>query len=215
MANRSTIRKKQGHDMAAYNVTPGNFWEIGNYMRTVKRINESNLFCDDLIKMFTERADIESKYSKRLSDWHEKWTKLLETSCMYATMKTASLGALKESKDRSIIHMDCWTKIHNQTVETIKRNKESNYHKGFAVGLKEAKEYEEDFAKAQKPWAVAYGKVQRAKKNYHSACKSREVATQNLSAANKDSEVPIDKVCIFKLWKVSGVKPYLRSMSIP
>ena len=57
MANRSaTVRKKQS-DMSSgsggYSITPANFWEIGVYTRTGKRITESNLFCDDLIKMFT------------------------------------------------------------------------------------------------------------------------------------------------------------------
>ena len=179
--------------MAAYTVSPGNFWDIGNYSRTIKRITDNNIFCDELIKMFTERADIETKYSKRLTDWHEKWTKTLEVSCMYATMKTAALGTLKEAQDRAIIHMDCWRKIHDQAVETIKRNKETNYHKAL-IGLKEAKEYEEEFAKAQKPWAIAHKKVQGAKKNYHSACKQREISSQNLAAANKDSDVNIDKV---------------------
>lgn len=145
------------------------------------------------MKMFTERADIESKYSKRLQDWHEKWTKLLESSCMYASMKTAALGSIKEAKDRSLIHVDCSMKIHNQTVENIRRNKESSYHKAF-VGLKECKEYEEAFAKAQKPWATAFTKVQRTKKNFHSACKQVEIATQNHNTASKDSEVPIDKI---------------------
>jgi len=185
----STIRAKTPSDMAAYNVSPGNFWEIGNYTRCCKRITDSNNLCDDLIKMYTERAEIEAKYSKKLTDWHERWSKHLEASpAVYATMKTAHLGTLKEAHDRAIIHMDCWTKIHNQVVETIKREKESKYHKAF-VGIKEYKELDEEFGKAQKPWATAFGKVQRAKKNYHSACKSRDSAKLNLDQ-NKDVAPP-------------------------
>eukprot|EP00795_Rhopilema_esculentum_P011322 gene11322-21513_t len=55
-------------------------------------------------------------------------------------------------------------------------------------------EAEEEFAKAQKPWAEAYGKVQRAKRNYHSACKSYNNATQAVSAATKDDNIPAEKI---------------------
>lgn len=177
--------------------TPGNFWDIGNYVRTTKRITDNNLFCDDLMKMFTERADIESKYSKKLQEWYEKWTKVLESSCMYASMKAAALGTLKEALDRSVIHMDSCKKLHSEVVESVKRNKETNYHKAF-VGLKECKEYDEEFAKAQKPWATAFTKVQRVKKNFHSACKQHEIASQNLSNANKENEIHTDKVKKFE-----------------
>lgn len=200
MANRNSksLRRKEGSDMAAYNVTPGNFWDIGNYSRSVKRINDSCAFNDTLIKMFADRADIETKYSKKLTDWHARWTKILETSPMYATMKTAALGSLKEAEDRSKIHMECWSKLHDQVVETIKRHKESHYHHKPLLGIKEARDYEEEFSKSQKPWAAAYTKVQRAKKNYHSACKQLETSKQNLSVANNDSETPLEKIKKFE-----------------
>jgi Fes/CIP4 homology domain. len=192
----STLKAKTPSDMATYNVSPGNFWDVGNFSRCSKRIIDSNNLCDDLIKMYTERAEIEAKYSRKLTDWHERWTKHLDSSsAVYATMKTAHLGTLKEGNERAIIHMDCWGKIHNQVVEFIKREKESKYHKAF-VGIKESKELDEEFTKAQKPWATAYGKVQRAKKNFHSACKQRDAANMNLEQANKEGEVPMEKVYI-------------------
>lgn len=195
--------------MAAYSVSPGNFWDIGNYSRCSKRITDSNVLLDDLIKMFSERSEIEAKYSKKLTDWHDRWSKHLELSpATYATMKTAQLGTLKEASDRAKIHVDCWSKIHNQVVETIKREKEAKYHKAF-VGIKEAKELEEEFGKAQKPWAAAYAKVQRAKKNYHSACKQRDLAQSALDIGKQDGELPMEKV-YFPFW----ILKYIHAKSV-
>lgn len=197
MANRKASAKGKApssSDMAAYNVSPGNFWDVGNYTRCSKRITDSHVLLDDLIKMFNERAEIEAKYSKRLTEWHTKWSKYIETSpATYATMKTAQLGNLQEANDRAKIHMDCWGKIHNQVVEAIKREKESKYHKAL-VGIKEAKSLDDEFSKAQKPWAAAFAKVHRAKKNYHTACKQKDSTQLQIEQAKKDPDYPAEKV---------------------
>lgn len=194
MANRkSTVRKKDAPEMATYNVSPGNFWDIGNYSRCITRIRESNELLDDLVTMFKERIAIEQKYSEKLGKWHEKWSKLMEVAPLYATMKTAVLGTLKEANDIAQIHQDSYIKVENQVIQNIKSHKEQYYHKAL-MGLKEAKSYEEEFAKAQKQWAGAYGKVHRSKKAFHAACKNRENATQQLNVANKDSEVTHEKI---------------------
>ena len=53
---------------------------------------------------------------------------------------------------------------------------------------------DEEFAKAQKPWAEAFGKVQRAKRNYHAACKAYDGASQAVNAASKDENFPPEKI---------------------
>ena len=196
MASRKGTTNKKTTDMGTCNINNSNFWDIDNYQKCVKRIGESSALCDDLTKMFTERIEIESKYGKKLDDWHEKWSKALETSCMYATMKAAALGTLREAQDRAKVHMDCCMKLQNQVIETIKRWKESNYHHKI-FGIKEAKEFEQDFSKAQKQWATAYNKIQKAKNNYHNACKNREVCSSTLNTAKQDTEALPEKV-IFK-----------------
>ena len=52
-------------------------------------------------------------------------------------------------------------------MENIKNWKKQNYHKQMLGGLKEAKELDKDFEKAQKPWAKLQKKVNEAKKNYY------------------------------------------------
>ena len=199
-SKRATIKRKDGGSdvagaPAGYSSTPGNFWDIGNYKRFVKRIDDADKLCDEFMTMFRERAEIETKYANRLTQWHEKWYKNIENSTMYATMKNATLGSLKEAADRATIHQDCYGKVHNQVIETLKRWKESHYHKQF-TGIKEGKEYEDEFTRAQKQWAAAYGKVHKAKKNYHAACKTLETGESNLEMAKNDqlNEAPPEKV---------------------
>ncbi|XP_065646840.1 protein kinase C and casein kinase substrate in neurons protein 1 isoform X2 [Hydra vulgaris] len=193
MANRRGTTNKKSSEMGSNTINNNNFWDIDNYQRCVKRIGESSALCDDLVKMFNERIEIEAKYGKKLDDWHEKWSKALENSCMYATTKIAALGTIKEAQDRAKVHMDCCMKMQNQVIETIKRWKESNYHHKI-FGLKEAKEYEQEFAKAQKQWANAYNKIQKAKGNYHSACKNREACASLLNNAKQDTETLPEKI---------------------
>ena len=172
----------------------GLFWDIGNYRRTVKRIDEGAFTCDELVRMVSERAEIEAKYAKRLTMWEEKWRRQIENGPLYNTTKSASLGVLEEAQQRASIHMDCWAKLQNQVVESVKTWKAQNYRKNFMGGWKETKEIDDQFVKAQKPWSEAYIKVQKAKRNFHSASKAHETASQTLSAQSKDGNVPPEKI---------------------
>ena len=192
--NRKSVKRDQpAAKMGSYNVSQGNFWDIKNYTVCTHRINETYDLNELLISMFKERIQIEQKYSDRLGQWHQKWSKKLEESPLYGTMKTATLGTLKEANDIAKIHQDVFIKIENQVIQKIKNHLETNYHKGI-MGIKETKQYDDQFASAQKQWAAAYNKVQKAKKNYHSACKHTETAVHQLNIAKKDSEVTAEKV---------------------
>ena len=181
------------NNMAAIN-SDDLFWAVGNFKQTVKRIDDGAVICDDILRMVTERTEIEAKYAKKLTAWGDKWKKQVENGPIYATMKNAFVGVISEAQERAKIHMDCYGKLHNQVIESVKRWKNQTYHKHFMGYWKETREIDDEFTRAQKPWAEGFAKVQRSKRNYHSACKSYETASQILSTANNDENCPPEKV---------------------
>ena len=56
-----------------YQAITNSFWDVGNYKRTVKRIDDGARLCDDFMKLTAERAEIEAKYANKLKVWAKKW----------------------------------------------------------------------------------------------------------------------------------------------
>lgn len=63
-------------------------------------------------------------------------------------------------------------------------------------GLKEKKEIEDLFKKAQKPWAKQFEKVSKTRSDYHSACKSERSAQNQERNAGGDSSLSPDQVIL-------------------
>ena len=60
--------------------------------------------------------------------------------------------------------------------------------------LKEKKEMEDQFKKAQKPWATLYARVSKCRLDYHNACKNEKTALNQERNANADSSLSQDQV---------------------
>lgn len=54
------------------------FWEVGRYMRTVKRCDNGYQLCNHLRKLIEERNEIEKKYAAMLTEWTKKWNNFLD-----------------------------------------------------------------------------------------------------------------------------------------
>ena len=60
--------------------------------------------------------------------------------------------------------------------------------------LKEKKEMDDNFKKAQKPWVKVLTKVNKAKQDYHNACKNERSAANQERNATGDNAVSPEQV---------------------
>ncbi|XP_026467164.1 protein kinase C and casein kinase substrate in neurons protein 1 isoform X2 [Ctenocephalides felis] len=169
------------------------FWEPGNYKRTTKRIEDGYRLCADLQALVSERAEIEKGYGKSLRAWAKKWNDLIEKGPEYGTTEAAWKGVLVESERLCDVHMKVRDNLCNDVVQSLKTWQKDNYHKSM-IQIKERKEMEDSFKKAQKPWSKHLAKVQRARADYHMACKTERSAANQERNASGDSSLSPDQI---------------------
>jgi len=164
------------------------FWEIGQYKRTVQRIEHGDRQCNEMLKFIQERAEVEELYCRKLREWQLRWAKNLEKSTEYNTALLSWKSMLAEAENVGNVHMGIKDSLHAE-MENVKTFKKEHYHKQMLGGYKETKELEQDFAKAQKPWAKLLKKVNEAKKKYYDMCKEERLAQAHENAA-KSQDAP-------------------------
>jgi len=173
--------------------TSDSFWEPGNYKKTIKRIDDGYKLCSDLIALITERAEIEKQYVKNLKAFSKKWNDLIEKGPEYGTTEAAWKSVLGEAERRCDVHNKVKNSLNEDIVAKIKQWQRENYHKSM-MHIKEKKDMEEAFKKAQKPWVKLLQKVEKAKIEYHTACKNEKSASNQERNASGDSSISSDQI---------------------
>ncbi|KAL6435924.1 protein kinase C and casein kinase substrate in neurons protein 2 isoform X1 [Cataglyphis hispanica] len=173
--------------------TSDSFWEPGNYKRTTKRIEDGHKLCDSLIALVQERAEIEKSYAKALKNWSKNWNDKIEKGPEYGTTEAAWKGVLVESDRLCDLHLRVKENLCNDIVQQVKTWQKDTYHKSMMT-LKERKEMEDAFKKAQKPWAKLLQKVEKAKSEYHNSCKTERTAANMERNASADSSLSPDQM---------------------
>ncbi|KAF4531753.1 hypothetical protein B566_EDAN014493 [Ephemera danica] len=173
--------------------TSDSFWEPNNFKRTTKRIEDGYKLSGDLITLISERAEIEKNYAKSLKTWSKKWNDLIEKGPEYGTSEAAWKGVLIEADRLNDLHVKVRDNLYNDVIQQVKTWQKDNYHKSM-IQIKERKEMEDQFKKAQKPWAKLLTKVNKAKADYHNACKMEKSAANQERNASGDSSLSPDQV---------------------
>ncbi|XP_043528123.1 protein kinase C and casein kinase substrate in neurons protein 2 isoform X3 [Frieseomelitta varia] len=173
--------------------TSDSFWEPGNYKRTTKRIEDGHKLCDSLIALVQERAEIEKSYAKALKNWSKNWNDKIEKGPEYGTTEAAWKGVLVESERLCDLHLRVKENLCNDIIQQVKTWQKETYHKSMMT-LKERKEMEDAFKKAQKPWAKLLQKVEKAKSEYHNSCKTERTAANMERNASADSSLSPDQM---------------------
>lgn len=111
----------------------------------------------------------------------------------YGTTEAAWKAVLTEADRLADVHMKIKEKLCQDITHEIKTWQKDNFHKTM-MQIKERKEMEDSFKKAQKPWAKILAKVEKAKADYHAACKTEKTATNQERNATADSSLSPDQV---------------------
>uniref|UniRef100_A0A5S6QSH0 SH3 domain-containing protein n=1 Tax=Trichuris muris TaxID=70415 RepID=A0A5S6QSH0_TRIMR len=169
------------------------FWEIGQYKRAVKRVEDGVKLCSDLTLMMRERGEIEASYAKALHHWSKKWSDHIEKGAEYGSSQVAWQSLTEEARCRGDLHSHVRDRLIDEVCNVIKLWSKDTFHKSTFGVVKEGKEVEDAFKKAQKTWVKLYTKVMRTRRDYFNASRLERSAINQEKNAKNNSDISIEQ----------------------
>jgi hypothetical protein len=151
-----------------------NFWEIDGYTNAIDRCNQGHTLTTNVISMFTERAQIEEEYAKKLKDWQDKWHEKVDSSAEYKSTKNCIQSCLNTGTKVAEIHLSLAAKLTEKVkspIAELKKWLDSNYEVSY-INYKKAKEFNKSFEHAQEPWKEYLAKLKKFENEYHGSVKN-------------------------------------------
>ncbi|CAF1043097.1 unnamed protein product [Adineta steineri] len=180
---------KSNADNDLYLPQTDSFWEIGKFNRAVKRCDDGNKLTTDLVSMIGERAELEKAFSKMLKSWSKKWSEYVAKSSEFGSMTSAWKAIMGEADASAEVHQTVHDELQNDVIPAIKSWQKAKYVKSM-MHIKTTKDFDEEFKRAQKPWAKLYVKVDKYKREYHTATKALKMAETQENNAKLDGSIP-------------------------
>eukprot|EP00041_Stephanoeca_diplocostata_P019657 m.427670 g.427670 ORF g.427670 m.427670 type:complete len:547 (+) comp21363_c1_seq17:197-1837(+) len=184
----------------------GNFWEIGEYKRVIKRIDDGGTHVDDFRQMVQERAGIEKKYAGMLKEWSKRWEGKLDrhpSSAQDTSLQTAWRSVLSESTSTSETHSETDTKLRELADQHVLTWRKANFSRNKMNKHKATKKAEDKFDGAQKPWAKLRVKFDKSLKVYTTntkVCSALEKKLQDTSLTAEDRVKTEERLQKFQAW---------------
>ncbi|GAU98838.1 hypothetical protein RvY_09928 [Ramazzottius varieornatus] len=170
------------------------FWEPGGYKKTTKRITDGNQLCTDFVEMVQDRCELEANYAASMKSWAKKWGKHIDKGPEYGSMESAWKANLTAADREADVHLRVRDNLIAAIQNEVRRWQKDNYHKSMmSLTLKQKKEMDEEFKKAQKPWAKKLKVVEQCKKEYHVLCQKEQSAIVRQHNAKNDSNFSDDQ----------------------
>ncbi|CAF0870338.1 unnamed protein product [Adineta steineri] len=183
---------KSNTDNDLYLPPTDSFWEVGKYSRAVKRCDDGNKLTTDLISMVNERAELEKTFSKMLKSWSKKWSDYVAKSSEFGSTTSAWKAIMGEADASAEVHQTVHDELQSDIIPAIKSWQKTKYVKSM-MHIKPTKDLDEEFKRAQKPWAKLYAKVDKYKREYHTTTKNLKMAEAQDNNSKLDGSVPQDQ----------------------
>jgi hypothetical protein len=139
-----------------------------------------------------------------LQAWAKRWEDRIERGCEYedGSLEQAWKGPCTEAKSVAVVHLKIEKQITDGVIPLIGQWKRKNYTKSF-LRWRETKRIEEEFEKAQKPWARLRIKAERGRKLYFDRCAKLDAIVRKQKILDEDrlaqpQDISKLKVCVVR-----------------